>query len=86
MAIMHKGTSPATLEANRANSLQSTGPVTERGPTRLPPERPQALVTGGDHSSLAAGPRRGTGGVRQGAGGALPGARSPRRIRGDYRR
>jgi hypothetical protein len=31
MAIIHKGTSPATLEANRANSLQSTGPVTERG-------------------------------------------------------
>ncbi|HXJ93718.1 MAG TPA: hypothetical protein VMT20_12770 [Terriglobia bacterium] len=31
MAIMHKGTSPATLEANRANSLKSTGPVTEQG-------------------------------------------------------
>ena len=31
MAIMHKGTSPATLEANRSNSLKSTGPVTEQG-------------------------------------------------------
>jgi hypothetical protein len=30
MAILHKGTSPATLEANRANSLKSTGPVTAR--------------------------------------------------------
>ncbi len=31
MALMHKGTSPVTLEANRANSLKSTGPVSERG-------------------------------------------------------
>src|SRR5215469_2547228 len=31
MAIVHKGTSPATLAANRTNSLKSTGPVTERG-------------------------------------------------------
>ena len=31
MAVMHKGNSPATLEANRANSLKSTGPNTERG-------------------------------------------------------
>src|SRR5215469_11542242 len=31
MAIVHKGTSPATLKANRANSLKSTGPVTEQG-------------------------------------------------------
>src|SRR5215469_9946764 len=31
MAIVHKGTSPATLKANQANSLKSTGPVTEQG-------------------------------------------------------
>jgi hypothetical protein len=31
MAIMHKGTSPATLTADRTNSLKSTGPVTELG-------------------------------------------------------
>ena len=29
--MVHKGTSPATLAANRANSLKSTGPVTEQG-------------------------------------------------------
>ena len=30
IASMHKGTSRATLQANRANSLKSTGPVTEQ--------------------------------------------------------
>lgn len=31
VALVRKGTSPATQLANRANSLKSTGPITEHG-------------------------------------------------------